>query len=606
MSDIERANEEKDKGNKALQEKDYQKALEHYTNAINLNPKNHIFYSNRSSVYAILEKFEDALQDANKTVELDPKFVRGYSRKGAALFFLKRYKEASEVYSEGLKLEPNNETFKQEISRCQQYQMVAPFLDDGIWVKLQTNPQTAPFMTQQDFVLKINQIRANPILFNQFLQSDQRILQAFIALSGLNLNTGGEDDDEPTEKPQQKPTETKPQQKPTETKPQQKPTETKPQQEKPKVEDDDEVELRKMEREEQKRKEQKKREEEQKQQENESRKEINEEEKSKFNEAQELKKQGNEFYLKKEFEKAIEFYDKASQTFPKDILFLTNKAACYMEMKNYEKCVEVCDEAIKNGEELYSSFESLAKAYERKGNALVKLERYEEAITAYEKSLTNNRTPNVIKVLRSTKEKYERAKKLAYLNPELSEKERELGNEAFKQQKYPEAIKHYSEAILRNPKNHIPYANRSVAYLKLGEYPHSLQDADKCVELDPKYVKGWLRKGQAHHCLKQYHKAIEAYDKGLSLDPNNQEIQAGVYTTTNAIQKQNQEGISEEQRNRAMQDPEIQNILKDPSVQKVLQAFQTNPQEGNRLLNLNQQIRTKIEKLVQAGILSMR
>jgi len=128
----------------------------------------------------------------------------------------------------------------------------------------------------------------------------------------------------------------------------------------------------------------------------------------------------------------------------------------------------------------------------------------------------------------------------------------------------------------------------------------------KSVEIDPTFAKGWLRKGNAHHCLKQYHKAIESFDNGLKHDPNNQEIQQSIVATTNAIQKQNQEGISEEQRNNAMKDPEIQNILKDPSVQKVLQAFQSNPQEGNRLLNLNKQIKGKIEKLIQAGILQMR
>jgi len=197
-------------------------------------------------------------------------------------------------------------------------------------------------------------------------------------------------------------------------------------------------------------------------------------------------------------------------------------------------------------------------------------------------------------------------KKLAYINPTLSEEQRKLGNECFQQQKYPEAIKHYTEAIKRNPADHIPYTNRATAYLKLGEYPLGLQDADKSLEINATFVKAWIRKGQCHHWLKQYHKAIDAYDNGLKHDPNNEEIKQGIISTTTAIRVQNQQGVTEEQRNRAMQDPEIQKILRDPGVQKVLETFQSNPQEASRMLSLNPTIRSKIDKLVSAGVVSYR
>lgn len=290
MSDIQKSIEEKDKGNKALQEKDYPKALEHYTNAIQLDSKNHIFYSNRSSVYALLEKYDEALEDANKTLELDPKFVRGYSRKGTALFFLKRYKEAHEVFSEGLKLEPNNENFKQEQARSQTFMIAEPFLQDNVWDRLKQSKETVGFLNQPDFVQRINQIRTNPIIFNQFLQMDQRILQAFITLSGITVQNNPPVDTEEEQPPQQQ--QSKPQQQP----PKEKAT----------IQDDEdedkkdiEEELRKREREEKRKKEREQREKEEKEKENESRKEVNEEELKIFNEAQELKKKGNEHYVKK-------------------------------------------------------------------------------------------------------------------------------------------------------------------------------------------------------------------------------------------------------------------------------------------------------------------
>jgi len=55
------------------------------TQAIELDPSNHVLYSNRSGSYASLKNFDKALEDANKTVELNPSWGKGYSRKGTAL-----------------------------------------------------------------------------------------------------------------------------------------------------------------------------------------------------------------------------------------------------------------------------------------------------------------------------------------------------------------------------------------------------------------------------------------------------------------------------------------------------------------------------------------
>lgn len=84
----------KNKGNKAFSEGRYDQAIIHFTDAINVDPKNHILYSNRSGAYASMKEYKKALEDADKTVDIKPDWAKGYSRKVTALIYLGNYDEA--------------------------------------------------------------------------------------------------------------------------------------------------------------------------------------------------------------------------------------------------------------------------------------------------------------------------------------------------------------------------------------------------------------------------------------------------------------------------------------------------------------------------------
>jgi tetratricopeptide (TPR) repeat protein len=107
-ADKQKANELKDKGNKVLQSGQIDEAIDLYSEAINLDPTNHLFYSNRAACYVKQSNWKGALADAQKCVEIDPTFGKGYLRLGNALHALKRVEDAINAYKKGLTFDKND------------------------------------------------------------------------------------------------------------------------------------------------------------------------------------------------------------------------------------------------------------------------------------------------------------------------------------------------------------------------------------------------------------------------------------------------------------------------------------------------------------------
>ena len=82
----------KTKGNAALKAGNVDEAISFYSDAIELDPENHVLYSNRSAAYANSKKYYQALKDAEKTIELKPDWVkvRVGGVRGQLIFFYYR------------------------------------------------------------------------------------------------------------------------------------------------------------------------------------------------------------------------------------------------------------------------------------------------------------------------------------------------------------------------------------------------------------------------------------------------------------------------------------------------------------------------------------
>ncbi|CAH8370302.1 unnamed protein product [Eruca vesicaria subsp. sativa] len=108
ISQEESAEIAKEKGNQAFKEKQWQKAIGLYSEAIKLSDNNATYYSNRAAAYLEIGSFLLAEEDCTKAIALDKKNVKAYLRRGTAREMLGAYKEAIDDFRHALVLEPNN------------------------------------------------------------------------------------------------------------------------------------------------------------------------------------------------------------------------------------------------------------------------------------------------------------------------------------------------------------------------------------------------------------------------------------------------------------------------------------------------------------------
>ena len=113
------ANALKEKGNEAFQGGDIDLAIRFFSQALDIDPDNHIIYSNRSAAYMKADSKSKALYDAEKCVQLAPQWAKGYTRLGAAQQSLRRFDAAIDSFKKGIELEPSNKSLWNSLKSCQ-------------------------------------------------------------------------------------------------------------------------------------------------------------------------------------------------------------------------------------------------------------------------------------------------------------------------------------------------------------------------------------------------------------------------------------------------------------------------------------------------------
>lgn len=550
----------KEAGNKALQAGKFDEAIEAYSQAIAIDANDHVFYSNRSAAYLSKGDAESAFSDGVKCIEIKPSWPKGYSRKGAALHALRNYEEAKATYEAGLQIAPTDAGLKdglKEVNKVLESRSNSGGGGGGgggifnaqMLSKLVGHPKFGPKLSDPAFVRKLQSINSNP----QLMFSDPEMMEVLQAIIGKE----GEGEDEsfsPSPTPKSPPAPT--------------PAPTPAPQESFLTAEEREARARKA-------------------------------------DAVAAKERGNALYKAKNFTEAIAAYDEAFGLDPTNVMFLNNKAAVYIEMGESARAIEICEEALEKGKLHRLPFQDRAKIFQRIAGAHLKSNDIAAAIAAYGKSNMEFFDKAIERKIKNLELDLKKLAVQQYINPELAQEAKERGNLAFRESRFGDAIKEYEEAIKRDPTNAPLHNNLAAAFVKVMAPNDAKRAVEKCLELDPTYVKAWAKKGDIEFLTKEYHKALDSYRRGLELEPGNQACKDGLRKTQQVVAQSSGQGVDEERTARAAADPEIQQILSDPTIRQVLTDFQQNPTHAQAAMK-DVGIRTKIERLIAAGVLQVK
>lgn len=577
------AEEYKAQGNQFFAAKDFTKAIEFFTKAIEASPTpNHVLYSNRSASYASLKNFTNALKDAEECVSIKDDWSKGYNRVAAAQFGLGNLDDAKANYSKALELDANNAMAKSGLksvedaitSRQSQPDLGlgAIFSDPQLITKLKNNPKTSELMKDPVLVQKVLNIQSNPKANATEFLSDPRMMTIMAALMGIDMDMPdptGASQPEPKAEPKAEPkVETKPEPKA-----------------EPKVSEPEDVEMKEEE------------------------EEVDDSKKA-IEQSLAAKAQGNALYKQRKFDEAIAKYDEAWELH-KDITYLNNRAAAEFEKGDYDAAIKTCEKAIDEGREARADYKLIAKSFARLGNTYLKQDDLPNAVKAFDKSLTEHRTPEVLNKLRSTQKEIKTREALSYIDLDKAEEARLEGKEYFTKGDWPNAVKAYTEMIKRNPEDAKGYSNRAAALAKLMSFPDAVQDCDKAIEKDPNFIRAYIRKANAQLAMREYTKVMdtlqEAREKDLATGEGKsvREIDQ-LFNKASSQRFQAIEGETPEQTmERISRDPEIVNILQDPVMQGILNQAKDNPAALQDHMK-NPDVSKKINMLIAAGVIRTR
>lgn len=119
MDNIAKATELKNQGNKELLSNHYDKAIELYSQAIELDASNPVFFANRAQAYIKEEMYGAAITDSSQAIKLDKNYTKAFYRRAVAQAAILKYKDAVIDFKQVVARAPADKDAKIRMDECQ-------------------------------------------------------------------------------------------------------------------------------------------------------------------------------------------------------------------------------------------------------------------------------------------------------------------------------------------------------------------------------------------------------------------------------------------------------------------------------------------------------
>lgn len=90
------------------------------------------------------------------------------------------------------------------------------------------------------------------------------------------------------------------------------------------------------------------------------------------------------------------------------------------------------------------------------------------------------------------------------------------GLAAQKEKQYPQALRHYSQALVIDSQYAFAYNNRGNVHASLGQHRQAIADFEQALKIDPHFAFAYYNRGNAYANQMNYRRAIADYDQAIA------------------------------------------------------------------------------------------
>jgi tetratricopeptide (TPR) repeat protein len=235
---------------------------------------------------------------------------------------------------------------------------------------------------------------------------------------------------------------------------------------------------------------------------------------------------------------AVEQIDRALKRNPDDVVALNNRGNALLALRRFDEALASYDRAL-------ARRPAYADALCNRGAALHALKRYDEALVACDRTIAlqpdyaeaHSNRGNTLRELRRHDEALEACDRALALMPDFAEAHCNRGNALLALRRFDQALASYDRALARRPAYPDALCNRGAALHALKRYGEALAACDRTIMLQPDHAEAHANRGNTLRQLRRHDEAVEACDHALALAPDFAEAHCHRGNALHALQR---------------------------------------------------------------------